>query len=80
MHPSSADPPPKLAAWRPLFVGIKMLLIEWYKIPIGISLGAIAGILTVSIVASLLATRRDERRGGEISESVSRTPSENPGV
>lgn len=63
-----------------VFVGIKMLLIEWYKIPIGISLGAIAGILTVSIVASLLATRRDERRGGEISESVSRTPSENPGV
>jgi tellurite resistance protein TerC len=63
-----------------VFVGIKMLLIEWYKIPIGISLGAIAGILTVSIVASLLATRRDERRGGEISESVSRTTSENPGV
>ena len=63
-----------------VFVGIKMLLIEWYKIPIGISLGAIVGILTVSIVASLLVSRRDERRGAEISEGIGRTPSEKPGV
>ena len=36
------------------FVGIKMLLVDIYKIPIGISLGVIAGILTISMVASLL--------------------------
>ena len=36
------------------FVGVKMLLVEMYKIPIGLSLGIIAGILTISVVASLL--------------------------
>src|ERR687887_515513 len=35
------------------FVGIKMLLVDIYKIPIGISLAVVAGILTLSIVASL---------------------------
>jgi tellurite resistance protein TerC len=35
------------------FVGIKMLLGDIYKIPIGISLAVVAGILTLSIVASL---------------------------
>jgi tellurite resistance protein TerC len=37
------------------FVGIKMLLVDIYKIPIGISLAVVAGILTLSIVASLCA-------------------------
>ncbi len=37
------------------FVGIKMMLVDVYKIPIGVSLGVVAGILTVSIVVSLLA-------------------------
>jgi tellurite resistance protein TerC len=37
------------------FVGIKMLLVDVYKIPIGVSLGVVAGILTVSIAVSLLA-------------------------
>jgi tellurite resistance protein TerC len=36
------------------FVGAKMLLVEVYKIPIGVSLGVIAGILSLSIVLSLL--------------------------
>jgi tellurite resistance protein TerC len=36
------------------FVGIKMLLVDIYKIPIGISLAVVAGILTFAIVASLL--------------------------
>ncbi len=35
------------------FVGIKMLLVDIYKIPIGASLGVVAGILALSIVASL---------------------------
>ena len=35
------------------FVGIKMLLLEVYKIPILLSLGIIAAILTISIFASL---------------------------
>jgi tellurite resistance protein TerC len=37
-----------------IFVGAKMLLMDIYKVPIGASLGIIAGILGLSIVASLL--------------------------
>ncbi|GAB4418911.1 MAG: TerC family protein [Anaerolineae bacterium] len=40
------------------FVGIKMVIAEFYKIPIGVSLGVIAAILTISILASLLHTQR----------------------
>jgi tellurite resistance protein TerC len=40
-----------------VFVGIKMLISDLYHIPIGLSLGFIATALTVSIVASLRATR-----------------------
>jgi len=35
------------------FVGIKMVIVDFYKIPMVVSLGIIAGILTVSILASL---------------------------
>jgi len=37
------------------FVGVKMMLVDVYKIPIGVSLGVVAGILAVSIAVSLLA-------------------------
>ena len=37
------------------FVGIKMILADIYKIPIGLSLAVVAGILTFSVAASLLA-------------------------
>jgi len=40
------------------FVGIKMVIVDLYKIPVGVSLGVIASILTISIVASLLKTRK----------------------
>jgi len=36
-----------------VFVGIKMLIVEFYKIPIGLSLGVIFAILAISIAASL---------------------------
>jgi len=36
------------------FVGIKMLISDFYKIPITVSLGFVAGILAASIVASLV--------------------------
>jgi tellurite resistance protein TerC len=41
-----------------VFVGIKMVMADIYKIPIGLSLAVIAGILTISIVASLRRARR----------------------
>ena len=44
-----------------VFVGIKMLLLEVYKIPIWLSLTVIAATLTIAVVASLRATRPDDR-------------------
>jgi tellurite resistance protein TerC len=37
-----------------LFVGAKMLVSGYYKIPIGLSLGVIGGVLLLSVVASLI--------------------------
>jgi tellurite resistance protein TerC len=39
------------------FVGIKMVLVDIYKIPVGISLGVIASILAISVLASLWKAR-----------------------
>jgi len=44
-----------------IFVGGKMLLSEVYKLPIVLSLGVVAGILAVSVLASIWTTSR--RRG-----------------
>jgi len=40
------------------FVGTKMVIVDIYKIPIGLSLGVIASILAISVVGSLLRSRR----------------------
>jgi tellurite resistance protein TerC len=42
------------------FVGVKMLIVQVYHLPIALSLTIIAAILTVAIVTSLRADRRDE--------------------
>jgi len=39
------------------FVGIKMVIVDLYKIPTGMSLGVVAGILTLSVLASLWKAR-----------------------
>lgn len=39
------------------FVGVKMVIVDFYKIPVGVSLVVIASILAVSIAASLWKTR-----------------------
>jgi tellurite resistance protein TerC len=41
------------------FVGVKMLLTEWYHMPIWLSLVVIASVLTTSVVASLRAEKRE---------------------
>lgn len=41
-----------------VFVGIKMTLIDFYKIPVGASLGMIATILAISIIASLIRANK----------------------
>ena len=40
-----------------VFVGVKMLLLDVYKVPITLSLAVIASCITVAVVASLRATR-----------------------
>jgi len=40
------------------FVGAKMMLVDIYKIPIGVSLTVIGGVLTLSVIISLLVGRR----------------------
>jgi len=49
------------------FVGIKMVLVDLYKIPVGISLGVIASILAISVLASLWKARID-RKGLSMAE------------
>lgn len=43
-----------------LFIGTKMLIVEWIKVPIGLSLGIVAGILAVSVVLSLRHTAKQK--------------------
>ncbi len=42
------------------FVGVKMLLLEFVHMPIALSVGIIAAILTISVVASLRAEKRED--------------------
>lgn len=43
-----------------VIVGTKMLIVDFYKIPIGLALGVVAIIIISSIFASLVATRRSD--------------------
>lgn len=43
-----------------VFVGAKMMLVDIYKIPIGLSLSVVGGILLLSILASVIWPRRTE--------------------
>jgi tellurite resistance protein TerC len=47
-----------------VFVGAKMLLADIYKIPVGVALGAVAGILIISVIASLAFPRKETVAGG----------------
>ena len=44
-----------------VFVGVKMLVAHWFKIPIPYALGAVVGILALSIVASVMFRGSKER-------------------
>jgi tellurite resistance protein TerC len=48
-----------------IFVGVKMLIMDLYKIPIAVSLVVIAAILTLSIVLSLLKPPSDKQNSAE---------------
>lgn len=44
------------------FIGIKMVIVDLYHIPVGASLAVVASVLTISILASLWKTRSDARK------------------
>jgi tellurite resistance protein TerC len=56
------------------FVGVKMMIVDFYKIPIGISLGVVAGILVISILASLLKPKLAAARTSGLSPIPSKEP------
>ena len=41
------------------FIGVKLLLLDIFKIPTVISLGVVVGVLAISVIASLIKTRSD---------------------
>jgi tellurite resistance protein TerC len=42
-----------------MFVGTKMLIVDWFKIPVSISLAVVVTLLATSILLSLMATRHN---------------------
>jgi len=52
-----------------IWVGIKMLLLDVYKIPTTVSLGVVALIIAISVVTSLRATRGEGRRAIEVEDA-----------
>ena len=56
-----------------VFVGAKMALVDFVKLPPVASLGVIATILGASVVASLVASRREERAAAQRSAAASAT-------
>jgi len=44
-----------------VFVGVKMCIVDFYKIPVGISLGAILFILAIAMIASVIFKKRQEK-------------------
>jgi tellurite resistance protein TerC len=46
-----------------IFIGVKMLASHYVRIPIGIALGAVAGVLLISIVLSLIIPKKSKASG-----------------
>ena len=57
-----------------LFVGAKMLASDLYKVPVGISLGVIALVLTTSVLASLAWPKAVEAMSPVIHDPLERKP------
>jgi len=54
-----------------LFVGIKMLAAHWVQVSTGLALGIVDGILSISIVASVIAIQLEKNKTGQNSGSKS---------
>jgi len=43
-----------------IFVGVKMLVADFYKMPVEIALGAVVGVLLISVIASIIWPRKEK--------------------
>lgn len=48
-----------------VFIGVKMMISDFYKIPIAVALGVIAGVLTISIVLSIVFKPQEAEKSAE---------------
>jgi tellurite resistance protein TerC len=59
-----------------VFIGIKMLASEFYKIPTWVALGFVAAVLAITITLSLIAELREQVRAGKLEVQVNPNPKE----
>jgi len=59
-----------------VFIGIKMLVSEFYKIPTEVALGVVAAVLAITITLSLIAERREKVKAEELEVQVNPNPKE----
>jgi len=59
-----------------IFIGIKMLVSEFYKIPTGFALGVVAAVLAITITLSLMAERREKVKAEGLEVQVNPNPKE----
>jgi tellurite resistance protein TerC len=59
-----------------VFIGIKMLVSEFYKILTWVALGFVAAVLAITITLSLIAERREQVRAGKLEVQVNPNPKE----
>ncbi|EOB13164.1 Inner membrane protein alx [Nosema bombycis CQ1] len=45
-----------------VFIGIKMLIVDFYHIPIGISLGVVVGILVLTLLINAWVNKQNDRK------------------
>ncbi len=48
-----------------VFIGIKMLIVEFYHIPIGVSLGVVGGILTLTLLINAWVNKRNDAKNNQ---------------
>jgi len=44
-----------------MFIGVKMLIVDFYKIPVGVSLGVVAALITAAMALSLLFKPKEKK-------------------
>ncbi len=46
----------------PVFIGVKMLIVDFYHIPVAISLGVVGGILTVTLLINARVNKQHDKQ------------------